>query len=87
MIITAEVIGFGTLSLTMLSLVGFTLTQSRHHESGRKSIYKRMDQEREATAETYVRQDIHKTEYENMKDDVKEIKGDVKKLLMKNGIR
>lgn len=87
MIITADVIGFGTLSVTMLALVGFTLKQSRHHEDGRKSIYKRMDQERKTTAETYVRQDIHKTEYDNMKSDVVEIKGDVKKLLTNRGIK
>ena len=87
MILTADIIGFGTLSATMIALVGFTLTQSRHHENGRKSIYNRMDQERKANSETYVRQDIHKTQYDNIKDDVKEIKGDVKKLLTKNGIK
>lgn len=87
MVITADLIGFGTLSVTMVSLVVFTLNQSRYHENGRKSIYKRMDQQRENTAKTYVRQDIHNTEYKVMKEDVTEIKGDVKKLLMKNGIR
>jgi len=87
MVITADLIGFGTLSTTMLALVVFTLKQSHHHENGRKNIYKRMDQERTFVADTYVRQDIHETKYDNLDKDVTEIKCDVKKLLMKNGIR
>lgn len=82
-----DLIGFTTLSTTMIALVVFTLAQSRHHEDRRKSIYKRMDQEREATAKTYVRQDIHNTEYRVMKEDVIEIKGDVKKLLTRNNLK
>lgn len=87
MTITADVIGFGTLASTLIALVLFTLNQSRHNDQSRKGIYKRLDQERNFNSETYVRQDIHDTKYENMKQDVTEIKSDVKKLLVKNGLQ
>jgi len=87
MVLTADIIGFGTLASTLVALVIFTLTQSRHNESKRKGIYNRLDQDRGFNSDTYVRQDIHDTQYQHMKADVTEIKSDVKKILIKNGIR
>ncbi len=81
-----EIIALTTISGTMLALVGFVLGNARIESKRRGRIYERMGEEVIETARQYVRKDVHAIEYKTLKDDVLEIKGDVKKLLVKNGI-
>ncbi len=87
MVITADVVGFTTLCGSMILILGFVIKQNGKNEEGRKSIYRRLDNDRTFTENTYVRKDIHDTKYETMERDVTEIKCDVKKLLTKNNIQ
>ena len=87
MTITADVVGFSTLAATMIFILTFVIRQNVRNEKGREGIYKRLDNDRVFTANTYVRQDIHATEYKGMKEDVSEIKADMKKLLQNRGIK
>ena len=87
MTITADVIGFATLSGTLLAILGFVLNQGKKHDDAKRSLYRRLDEERVLVAETYVRKDIHDTKYESIEQDVSEIKADVKKLLGNSGLK
>jgi hypothetical protein len=87
MVLTSEVIGFTTLAASLISILGFVMTQGNKHDETKRGIYRRMDEERTAIAETYVRKDIHDTKYESIEQDVSEIKADVKKLLGKSGLK
>jgi len=83
---TTEIIGFSTMAIALLGILGFTVSNSRSEGNKRSGMYKRMDEEREDAALTYVRKDIHELKYDQLSKIVQEVRTDVKKLLQKNGI-
>ena len=81
-----EMIGFATMGISLVTIVGFSLKNARDESDKRGRIYERLDEEKDEIKRTYVRKDIHDVKYERIESDVSEIKTDVKKILQKNGI-
>lgn len=84
--ITPDVIGFATLGGSIIAMVAFVLNNQRAEGQKRSRIYERFDEERDEVERVYVRKDVHNAKYDAIEKDVTEIKGDVKKLLTKNGL-
>lgn len=82
-----EIVAFTTIGTAVIGIVGFVLGNARFEHNKRTRIYERLDENKQEAANTYVRQDICSVKSEGLRNDVSEIKQDVKKLLAKNGIR
>ena len=83
---TTEMIGFATMGTSLVAIVAFTLKNAYSESVKRARIYSRLDEERDDAEKTYVRKDVHKVKYDSLESMVKEMRGDIKKLLNKSGI-
>jgi len=71
---------------TLLATVSFVLGNIRTEAKKRGRIYERIDEHKEHCTNTFVTKEVCNILHQEIKEDMKEIKTDVKKLLTKNGI-
>ena len=71
----------------LIAIVGFVLGNSRYEAKKRGRIYERIDEHKDYSNATYTRKDMCQVLHKQIKDDLAEVKLDVKKLLQKNGIK
>ena len=72
---------------SILGLTGFVFGHMRHEAHQRRRVYERFDNHKEHVEEKYVRKDLCGVIHKQVSEDLREMKGDIKKLLGKNGIK
>ena len=72
---------------TLLLLFAFVFKTNKDNRDTVSRVYKRLDEVKEVTDTVYTRKDVCVIRHEQITVDLKEIKGDVKKLLTKNGLK
>ena len=72
---------------TLLALIIFVFKNNKDHRDSVSRVYKRLDEVKSDVGGVYTRKDVCEIRHEQIAIDLKEIKGDVKKLLIRNGIK
>jgi hypothetical protein len=84
---TAEMVHTGiTLLGTLIALSVFLWNYNRYQEQRIGKVYTRIDQVKDKFSLDHVRKDVCEVLNKTMRDDLREIKADLKKLLHRNGI-
>ena len=72
---------------TIIITIGVVVTMATDCRKQINRVYQRFDEYKDHLENTHVSKEVHDIKYEQLKSDLGEIKMDVKKLLMKNGIK
>jgi DnaJ-domain-containing protein 1 len=73
--------------VAVITLVGFVFTNNSANDRKVSRVYKRLDEVKDKNDRIFVRREICEVLNKQLRDDVAEIKTDVKKLLQKNGVK